>query len=95
MSCVLCSTVLTPSPAVSLPSQALLFLSSPHSTATAEAKVQRSALLLPLCWRLVPRLAAVAGNSALVNTSSRMSAVWPSPALVVLMELGPMGFFSF
>ena len=53
------------------------------------------ALLLPPCWRLVPRLAAVAGNSALVNISSRMSAVCPSPALVVLIELGPMGFFSF
>ena len=74
---------------------ALLFLSRPHSTATAEAKDHRSALDFPLSARDSGSSMELGGKSVEVNISSRMSAVSSRPALLVLMEFGLLQPFSF
>ena len=73
----------------------MLLRSSPHSTATAEAKDQRSALDFPPAARDSGSSMELGGKSGEVKISSRMSAVSSRPALLVLMAFGlsrPLSF---
>ena len=75
------------------PAQPLLFLITPHSTATVEAKVHKSALLLPLSAREIFKAWAELGKFLLVKISSRMSAVISRPALSVFKASGKSSLF--